>query len=288
MATVGSGKFTYEVIEDWAKLPPGWSFGKVASVAVDSQDRVYAFQRKDPPVIVFDREGNFLNSWGTGAITDPHGIYIGPDDVMYVTDQNDHLAMKFTLDGNLISVLGSRGQHSDTGCDEGGGTVLRPGGPFNGPTEMVPSPSGDLYVSDGYRNCRIHRFSPDGTLKSSWGLPGKSAGGEFHLPHSVWVDREGLVYVCDRENSRVQVFSPDGDFIAQWTDMLKPCDLYMDAGETAFVSEVAQRVSVWDKDGNLLERLEMPFAHGLFGDSKGDLYLAHSPGQNVSKLVKVP
>ena len=287
MATVGSGKYTYEVIENWGTLPSGWGFGPVSAVAVDSQDRVYAFQRKDPPVIVLDKDGNFLNSWGTGQITDPHGIYIDANDIVYVTDRDDHLAMKFTLDGKSLSVIGERGKPSDTGCDEDSGPVPRPAGPFNKPTELFPSPSGDLYASDGYRNSRVHRFSADGKLKSSWGTYGKAAPGEFHLPHSVWVDREGLVYVCDRENSRVQVFTADGEFVSQWTGMVRPCDMWMDANETVFIGGVETYVSVYDKQGNVLERVESPRTHGLFGDSRGDLYLAQLSTKRVSKFVNV-
>ena len=122
----------------------------VSGAAVDSQDRVYVFHRKDPPIIVFDRDGNFLSSWGNGAILFAHGIYIGPDDIVYLTDRDDHVALKITLDGRPLQILGTRGQYSDTGCEEESGTVLRAGGPFNMPSGIVPSPSGDLYVSDGY------------------------------------------------------------------------------------------------------------------------------------------
>ena len=75
MTTVGSGRYTYEMVENWGSLPPGWTFGNVSAVAVDSQDRLYAFQRKDPPIIVLDREGKYLSSWGDGTITFAHGIY---------------------------------------------------------------------------------------------------------------------------------------------------------------------------------------------------------------------
>ena len=294
MATVGTGQHTYEIIEDWGTLPPGWTFGVVSAVAVDSQDRVYVFHRKDPPIIVFDREGNYLTSWGDGSMTDPHGIHIDADDVIYVTDRDDHIALKFTLDGKLLMILGTRGQSSDTGCTEDAGTVLRGGEPFNKPTGMVPSPSGDLYVSDGYRNSRVHRFSAGGILISSWGVPGKSAHGEFQVPHCVWVDRQGVVYVCDRDNNRIQVFSRTGEFMDQWNDLHRPTCIYMDADETVYVSETAYvgetlspRVGIWDKQGNLLERWDSPEGHWLYGDSRGDLYLAEVAEQGkVAKYVK--
>ena len=118
MATVGSGSYRYEVIESWATLPAGWTFGGVSAVATDSQDRVYAFQRKDPPILIFDKNGAFLGSWGSSAFADPHGINI-VDDVIYVTDRNDHVALKFTLDGKPLMVVGTRGQASDTPGIEG-------------------------------------------------------------------------------------------------------------------------------------------------------------------------
>src|SRR5437879_2010567 len=143
MTTVGSGRYSYEVHESWATLPTGWTFGPVSAVATDSQDRVYAFQRKDPPVVVFDRDGNYLRSWGSSAITDPHGISIDHD-IVYLTDRDDHVALKFTLDGKPLMVLGKRGQPSDTGAVKDIELPPRSAGPFNKPTEMVAAPSGDL------------------------------------------------------------------------------------------------------------------------------------------------
>ena len=286
MATVGTGQYTYDVIENWAKLPSDLSFGFVSAAAVDSQDRVYAFQRKDPPILVFDRDGNFLNSWGNGAITFAHGIHIGRDDIIYLTDRDDHLALKFTLDGRPIQILGTRGKYSDTGCEEEAGEVLRAGGPFNMPSGMVPSPSGDLYVSDGYRNCRVHRFSGDGKLISSWGNAGKKAPNEFHVPHDVWVDKQGLVYVCDRENERVQVFTATGEFLAMWTDMGRATSIFMDTDENVYITELTPRVSIWDKQGNLQARLDAPAAHWIFGDSRGDLYIAGAQVPHITKYVR--
>ena len=303
MATVGSGQYTYELIENWGNLPSGQTFGRIVAMAVDSQDRLYAFQAlknppNDTPVTVLDRDGNFLSSWGNGFIAEPHSIKIGSDDVLYLTDKEDHVALKYTLDGKLLTILGTRGQPSDTGCTEEAAPVLRPAGPFNTPTDLVRAPSGDLYASDGYCNCRIHRFSSTGGLISSWGNPGKTAPGEFHVPHCLWVDRQGQVYVCDRENSRVQVFTATGDFLAQWTDVDHPTGIFMDANETVYVSEgssiipssptLAPRISVRDKQGNILASLDAPSPpHWLSGDSRGDLYLALPfARQGMAKYVK--
>jgi DNA-binding beta-propeller fold protein YncE len=283
MTTVGSGSYRYEVMETWASLPTGWTFGGVSAVATDSQDRVYVFQRKDPPILVFDKNGTFLSSWGSSAFADPHGINI-VDDVIYVTDRNDHVALKFTLDGKPLMVLGTRGQPSDTGATKDIELPPRSAGPFNKPTEMMVAPSGDLYVSDGYRNSRVHRFSNQGALIESWGKPGKEEPGEFHLPHSLWVDRQSQVYVCDRENSRIQVFTAAGKFISQWRDIHKPTDICFDAQEIAYVSEQRPSISVMEKSGKVLARFETAASgHGLWVDSAGDIYLA---SVGAKKLIK--
>jgi len=290
MVTTGSGTYTYDLIQDWAKLPQGETFAIVSAVATDSQDRVYVFQRKDPPVTVFDRGGVYLGCWGIGAITDPHGFYIA-NDIVYLTDRADSVVLTFTLDGKPLSIIGRRGVHSDTGCEKPMDLVPRAAGPFNYPSELVPAPSGDLYVSDGYRNCRVHRFDADGRLISSWGEPGKTAPNEFHLPHSVLVDADGLVYVCDRENSRIQIFAADGRFVSMWTDIHRPTDIAQDRDGTLYVSELEHdgsgpRISVLDKQGAVLARWKSRSAHGLWVDSHGDIYLALTGDKSVDKYVR--
>lgn len=290
MATVGSGNFTYELIQDWAKLPEGQTFGTVSAVATDSKDRVYVFQRKEPPVRMFNPDGSYVGSWGQHAIADPHGITI-QDDIVYITDRTDQLALTYTLDGKPLQILGQRGVYSDTGCERPGDLCPRAAGPFNYPTELVPSPSGDLYVSDGYRNARVHRFSADGQLKASWGEPGKGGPNQFHLPHSILIGKDGRVYVCDRENSRVQVFTAEGQFITMWTDLHRPTDISTDSDGNFYISEVSvdgssPRVSVLDPEGKLLARWDSRSAHGLWTDSKGDIYLALTGDQSVDKYVR--
>jgi DNA-binding beta-propeller fold protein YncE len=290
MATVGTGKYRYELIENWAKLPPGETFGNTSAVATDSQDRVYVFQRKDPPMLIFDRGGNYLTCWGIGAFTDPHGIYI-EDDIVYVTDRSDSVCLIYTLDGKPLQVIGKRGQHSDTGGERPGDLVPRAAGPFNYPTELVPSPSGDLFVSDGYRNARVHRFTGDGRLLMSWGEPGKTAPNQFHLPHSLVLDEDGIIYLCDRENSRIQVFSPDGQFLTMWTDMRRPLDISMDRDGILYISEggvegQSPRVSLMDKQGNVVARWDSLAAHGSWVDAHGDIYMALGARARIDKYVR--
>src|SRR3989442_12517834 len=166
MPTVGKGKYTYELIENWAALPPGEAFGNVSAVATDSQDRVYVFQRKDPPVMVFDRNGTYLRCWGIGAFANPHGIYIA-DDVVYLTDREDSVCLTYTLDGRLLQILGHRGVHSDTGCDKHSDLVPHAAWPFNYPTTMVPSPLGDHSVYVVHRSTPRHPFTHDDFVSSN-------------------------------------------------------------------------------------------------------------------------
>src|ERR1700674_1189929 len=145
MTQVGAGNHTYELIPNFLKLPNGEKFGLVSRVATDSQDRVYVFQRKDPPVVVFERDGTYLGAWGAGEVKDPHGLKI-VDDVVYTTDRSDSVAKSFTLKGEVQLKLGTPGVHSDTGCTGAPWLAVRAAGPFNHPTEMLPHPNGDIYV----------------------------------------------------------------------------------------------------------------------------------------------
>ena len=290
MTTIKTDKYDYELVQSWGTLPDGMTFGTVSSVAADSQNRVYVYQRKDPPIVVLDSDGNYLNSWGISAFNLPHGFCI-VDDVIYLTDREDSVCLKYTLDGKPLMVLGDRGIHSDTGCEEPGELVPRAAGPFNYPSEMYPSPSGDLYVSDGYRTSRVHRFSADGRYITSWGTPGKGGPGEFHLPHSLLIDEEGLVYVCDRENNRIQVFTPEGEFITMWTDMTRPNDISQSVDGDFYIAESTfegstPRITVRDKEGEILSSWESRQAHGLWVDRQDSVYLALPGAQRGDKYIR--
>ena len=295
-------RLTYEVVEGWEQLPKGFSHRDVAGVAVDLEDGVFLICRGDHPVLRYDSKGNFRGSWGEGDFTyRTHGITVGPDNSVFCTDDGNHTIRKFTPEGKLLFTMGTMNTPSDTGYDgKDTGTVARPGGPFNRPTNLAIGPNGDLYVSDGYGNCRVHQFSPTGTLKRSWGTPGKGPG-EFFLPHGIAVASDGRVFVCDRENDRIQIFSPDGEYLTEWTDTQRPTHVVFDERGRAYVSELwwhkgqtsqrhgpvtesrHGRVTVYDRDGKVLTRWGTPDAcapgsfaapHGIAVDSKGDIYVS--------------
>ena len=289
--TVGSGDYSYEVVENWAKLPPGWSFKEIGSVGVDKNDNVYVFNRGEHPMIVFDRDGRFLRSWGEGVFTRAHGLHIGPDGFAYCTDDGDHTVRKCTLEGEVVLSIGIPGQPSE----------FMSGQPFHRCTHTALSPSGDIYVSDGYGNACVHQYSERGELIRTWGGPGSDAG-EFYLPHNICCDRDGWVYVADRENHRIQIFDGAGRYETQWNNLYRPCGLFLDnapdphmyVGElgpifrsgTPYPPNLGARVSVLDRHGHPLSRvggatmgtgpLEFVAPHGIAADTRGDVYVGET------------
>jgi DNA-binding beta-propeller fold protein YncE len=267
--SAGGGAFRYRALVTWEQLPPGWSFGEAIGVATDSADNVYVFNRGEHPLIVFDRRGKFLRSWGEGGFARPHGITIGPDDAVYLVDDLGHVVRKFTTEGRLLTTLGTPGVASDTGAvGLDYRTIRRAAGPFNCPTNVALSAGGDLYIADGYGNARVHHFSPAGKLLNSWGEPG-NVPGQFHVPHGIAVDRDGTVLVADRENSRLERFAPDGRLIAVWTDVARPCEVTVDPSGNIFVAELGYRAGMFP--GNVAEPGQTTGGRVSIFNSRGEL-----------------
>jgi sugar lactone lactonase YvrE len=302
MIEVGSGKLRYGALESWELLPEGWDLVEACGVAVDSRDRVHLFSRGEHPVVVLDRDGRFLGSWGEGAFARPHGITIGPDDSIYLVDDLGHAVRQTSAAGEPLRTIGPCGTPSDTGASGFDyRTIRRTGPPFHLPTNLALAPGGEMYVTDGYGNARVHKFSRDGSLLLSWGETG-SGPGQFQIPHGIAVDRRGQVYVADRENSRIQVFDPDGRPLREWTDVARPCEVFIDHQDLFYVAELGfragmwpgteppapeatgGRVSIFDREGALLARWgggDDPCApgdffapHDICVDSRGDIYVA--------------
>lgn len=220
-------------------------------------------------------------------------MFIDQQENLYLPVFRSHVILKYNASGNLLMTLGTWDQPSDTGWSGNyRDLVKQAAGPFHTPSDIAISPSGDLYISDGYGNARVHRFSPDGELMASWGAPGKIAPGDFHCPHGVWVHTDGRVFIADRENSRVQIFSPEGDFLAQWTHLARPTDIYIDSDNTVYVTEFDALISIMTLDGEVLARWTLPSVemgignggHAVWVDSRGDLYVNLS--QEGQRLLK--
>lgn len=287
MVKSATSNTVYEPVIGWPKVPHPMAFKEATSVAVDDQDRVYIFNRGANPMMVFDRAGNFLETWGEGQYQRPHGVYAAPDGNLFLVDDLDHAAKKTTPKGEVLMTLGTPGKPAEW---QGGGI-------FNRPTDAWISPvSGDLFITDGYGNSRVHRFRADGSHVLSWGEPGTGPG-QFSLPHNLTILRDGRVVVCDRENFRLQVFDEEGKYIQQ-VHMHRPMSITSGRGDDrsiyvgeggpppvqAGVPRLGQRVIVLDESFDEVTRFgnDLPgegpdqflAAHGIAVDSRGDVYIA--------------
>lgn len=302
--SVGVSGYRYEHVEGWGEFPRG---GVVSDVATDSEGRVYACVRlrqgpdgNEGEMWVFDRDGKLLDRWGRDIFTVPHGLFIH-EDVLYHADAGDHTVRSFTPDGKTLMALGTPGEQGPEGE------------PFRSPTNATIAVSGDMYVSDGYEQNRCHRFSAAGELKHSWGrgdavyyqmaAHGEMTGvvgdgpGEFNLPHGIVTDSSGRVYVMDRENGRVQVFTAEGEYMTEWDDVPGGNDAVVDGegvmhiatghGPIILKSPDGETVGVWGERGEEAGRFS-GYPHGIWIDSVGDVYVAQVGAQlALDKFARV-
>lgn len=301
----------YELVPGWERLPAGMSHRDAPGIGVDSGDRVYVFGRQSNHVFVYESDGTFVEAWGDEAqwVT-THGLTVGPDDMLYLTDTGGHAVEKFTRDGHHVGSFSTRGVPSETGYDKHPAeqydrslTIRHAAGPYNLPCAVAVRDDGHVFVADGYGNAAVHHFAPDGRLVRSWGGPG-TAPGEFNLPHGIAVDSLGRVLVADRENERIQVFTEDGTFIEAWGDVQRPTqvragrdglvvvsELHWKAGMRSFKTglvpaDLPSRMSVLDRSGAVIVRWgqspgedatapgNFTAPHDVAVDSQGDIYVA--------------
>jgi DNA-binding beta-propeller fold protein YncE len=291
-----------EPLVNWEQLPGGLSHRDVAGVAVGANDRVYLATRLRSCIFVYERDGTFVRTWGEGMFTDRlHGITAHPDGTLFIVDDAGHSVRHFTPEGKELAPIGPVSKPADTGYDGTSvASIARSAGPYNRPTNVAVAPNGDLYVSDGYGNARVHHFSQDGRLIGSWGEPGTGPG-QFKISHGICVLSDGRVLVADRENDRVQVFDPKGAFLAEWTDVQRPTHLVLGPDGLLYLAELwwrkgqktpkgeeiasdrYGRMSILDVDGHVLARYgggppntlgNYAAPHGIAVDARGDVYLA--------------
>lgn len=298
----------YEVDPEWPYRPEGIAWRYMTGVAVDSQDRVWTLNSVDPPVQVYDSEGNFIKSWGSGLFKNPHFIRIDPEGFIWCADYGNHTVRKFTEEGELLLTLGTPDM---PGRDEDH---------LNRPTDAAITPEGDIFVTDGYGNNRVVHFDREGNFVKSWGELGVGPG-NLSQPHSIAVDSKGRLYVGERNNCRIQIFDQEGNTLDQWRDLINPWGIWITPADEIYVcgSSPARWTEKWGNLGNpptnqLLLRLDvegrvrqiwtfplakegemipghLDWAHGLAVDSMGNLYIGdvadNSPAHRVQKFNRL-
>jgi len=267
----------YRAVEGWPKLPSGWKLGQVAGVAADSKGRYYIYHRGDeaPPLICFDKGGELLDSWGEGVYGRPHMVKCDEDDNIWAIDDGSNILYLYSPRGEILRTLGVRDL---PGCD---------GEHFDGPTDIAFGSEGEFYVSDGYGNRRVARFDGDLNFMGQWGSEGEGKG-QFVLPHAVTTDPDGLVYVADRTKWRVQIFSPEGVFLRQWTHIGKPFGIVYGHDEHFYVCDGTNaRVTKVDSSGEIVGFFgnqgsgpgKLSTAHDIAVAPNGDILVAHLDGK---------
>ena len=302
VAVVGTGRLTYEAVAGWERLPAGMTLRETAGVAVDSEDRVYLMTRNtENPVVVLRADGEFQRTFGAGTFTDrTHAIVVAPDGFVWCADDGSSTITKWTPDGALVMTLGTPGNPAPRFSGE----------PFNRPTDMaISSRDGRVFVSDGYGNARIHRYSPNGELELSWGSPGIGPG-QFMVPHNLAIDGEDRIHVADRESHRVQIFDADGALLDMWNNIHRPCGLTIGPDGSIYIGElngvglmegadgIGHRLTVLSPQGELLAQVGDPHEgeepgqfiapHGVAVDSKGDVYVAEASYTIRGRLLDPP
>ena len=270
------GGVTYSVTRDWAPLPPGLPAGRISTLAVDSDNRLYVLRRGvNPPVLVHAPGGAQVASFGDGLIFDAHGIAIDAEDRVFVVDRDAHQVFCFDRNGEVLFTLGERHRpHWQL--------------PFNHPTDVAVAPDGEIFVADGYGNGRVHRFAPDGTYRAGFGSVGRGPGA-FMTPHALILDRQNRIVVADRENNRVQLFSRDGGVLGELTGLCRPMDIFERADGALLVSDIVPSVSAFAPDGARIGRgrPSLNGAHGIAGDRRGTVYLAEIEPNSITRLTPV-
>lgn len=293
----------YDVDPSWPKRPDDVQpFGWVSGMDIDSEDRIWIFNRGEDPVQVYTAEGKFVRTFGKGRFVDPHQLRIGPDGNIWVADFGLHVVQKFTPEGELLTTLGVRGE---AGQDE-----LH----FNKPTDMAITPAGDIFVTDGYGNRRIVHFDAEGHFVKEWGEYGTGPG-QFVLPHAIALDSKGRLYVADRNSGRVQVFSQQGEFLDAWSNLIMPWGIFINSKDEVWVCGSSphwwrrngkypeykdQLFMRFSTDGRVRQVWSIPLGvkdnvkpgeaigvHCIAQDSRGNLYVGDIYGMLAQKFIAV-
>jgi hypothetical protein len=329
----------FDSVPDYPKLPQGMNFGEVPGVAVNSKGHVFVFTRSNSAtgsayapaaaqLLEFDANGEFVREVGKGlyAWSFAHSVRVDRDDNIWAIDKGSDMVVKFNPAGRVVWVFGRRKESADAESKpwEHVNPPLPPiDGLFRQPTDVAWDSQGNTYITDGYVNSRVAKFSKDGDWVKSWGEPG-DGDGQFHLVHAIAIDRNDNIYVGDRSNRRVQVFDTEGRFLRKFTVDVPPApgtkstygntpggaalaklvgapnSLCITPGpdQVLFLGELTfpGRVFKLSLDGKVLGVIgragrnlkQFSGAHGLACPSENQIYVAETSNWRVQKLLLHP
>jgi len=237
---------------DFGQLPAGRKWGSTASVTTGPDNTIWVIDRCGNsgaggttcggasatvnPIVQFDTSGKLLKTFGAGMFVSPHKLTVDDAGSLWVADNGSHQIFKMDQNGRVLMTLGKKGV-AGPGTDE-----------FDAPTEVAVASNGDVFVADGHTggglavgNARVVKFDKNGKFLKTWGKKGMGPG-EFDVPHTIAIDSRGRVFVGDRQNNRIQIFDPDGTFIAQWFQFGRPSGMHIDKrSDTLYVADSESR-----------------------------------------------
>ena len=297
----------YTLLKNWPDLPEHFKLGNPTGIGIDSNENIFVFHRADrkfesidsipstfissKTILKIDRDsGKILNSWGDNLFIMPHGLTVDAHNNIWVTDVGSHQVFKFTHDGNLLMTIGEPGV---SGADSAH---------FYFPTDIAVAPDSSFYVSDGYGNSRVVKFSAAGKYLFEWGKKGDGEG-EFNLPHAIELDNDGNVYVADRQNKRVQVFTSAGKFLSQWKnesfgnissvafDKKKKAFVAIDYETTPTDTVLGSEIIFFDASGNFITKSGKEegancWYHNIMIDDKENIYVTDILNNKITKFIR--
>ena len=301
----------YELVENWPDLPKELRLGNPTGISIDTNQNIVVFQRADrkwpffgsmpgkpiqsKTILIIDKDnGKLITSWGDNLFIMPHGLKVDKENNIWVTDVGLNQVFKFSHDGKLLMKFGQ--------ARVAGNDSLH----FNKPTDIAITKDGSFYVSDGYGNSRIIKFSATGKYLFEWGKKGDKEG-EFDIPHGISLDSNGNVYIADRENKRIQVFDSTGKFIKQLSDKTfgAICAVAFDKTQSKLfavddftflkLKHRGSDVFIFDKAGRVQTRFgrsgfykgKTSWYHDLTVDKDENIYVGDILGNTIQKFRKV-
>jgi DNA-binding beta-propeller fold protein YncE len=307
----------FKPVYGWGELPEGREWGSTSVVDIALDGNIWVAERCGAntcvgsdvdPVLLFDKDGNLLRSFGAGLIAWPHGIDVDDEGNVWIADawargadNTGHAVLKFSPEGELLMTIGTPGTPGD------------PPERLTRPSDVLVAPSGQIYVVDSHDRtvARVIRYAADGTFMETWGELGYGPG-QFRDPHALAMDSQGRIFVGDRYNNRIQIFDQEGEFLAIWTQFGRPSGIFIDDNDVIYVADsesspapnefTGQRNAGWEK-GIRIGDARTGWVHhflpddqpnvmgfsgpeGVAADSEGNVYGAEVSQRRITKWIR--